>query len=224
MNRVRMALLGLVMVGGGAVVLWRVAVQAAGAAGQEFHAQLRQIAAEYTDYGSIDDCPHWAPNLCWTPDRWGPVMPHASDSTDGDTHGKKLYFLYVRDVVGYEIGGDQNAGQVLVKESWAPREASAEEAAYSRPAATPWEWKGPRRDPHAVVEKGGKFYRPAEQKELFVMFKVDPATPNTDNGWVYGTVTPDGKTVTSAGRVESCMGCHQDAKNDRLFGPKTNPE
>jgi hypothetical protein len=50
------------------------------------------------------------------------------------------------------------------------------------------------------------------------MFKLEPGTPGTDAGWVYGTVTPDGKQVTSAGRVESCMGCHQDAPHDRLFG------
>ena len=50
------------------------------------------------------------------------------------------------------------------------------------------------------------------------MFKTDPQTPGTDEGWVYGTVTPDGQQVTSAGRVESCMMCHQGAPHDRLFG------
>jgi hypothetical protein len=48
---------------------------------------------------------------------------------------------------------------------------------------------------------------------------MDPKTPGTDNGWVYGTVTADGKQVTSAGRVKSCMACHQRAPNDRVFGP-----
>jgi hypothetical protein len=50
------------------------------------------------------------------------------------------------------------------------------------------------------------------------MFKLDPKTPGTDEGWVYGTVSADGKQVTSAGRVESCMRCHQKAPHDRLFG------
>jgi hypothetical protein len=50
------------------------------------------------------------------------------------------------------------------------------------------------------------------------MFKVDPKTKDTDNGWVYGTVTADGKKVTSSGKVESCMKCHQDAPHDRVFG------
>jgi hypothetical protein len=52
------------------------------------------------------------------------------------------------------------------------------------------------------------------------MFKLDPKTPGTDEGWVYGTVTADGKTVTSAGRVASRMKCHQEAPHDRLFGLK----
>src|SRR5436190_351218 len=68
------------------------------------------------------------------------------------------------------------------------------------------------------ARKGDKLFKATKQADLFIMFKLDPKTPGTDNGWVYGTVTPDGKTVTSAGRVESCMKCHQDAKADRLFG------
>jgi hypothetical protein len=50
------------------------------------------------------------------------------------------------------------------------------------------------------------------------MLKLDPTTSGTVAGWIYGTVTPDGKTVTSAGKVESCMKCHEEAKGDRLFG------
>ena len=46
---------------------------------------------------------------------------------------------------------------------------------------------------------------------------LDPKTPGTDDGWVYGTVSADGKTVTSAGRVDSCMRCHETRK-DRVFG------
>ena len=64
--------------------------------------------------------------------------------------------------------------------------------------------------------------KPDKQSALFIMTKLDSALKNTDNGWVYGTVTPDGKTVTSAGRVESCMKCHIESKNDRLFGLKEN--
>ncbi len=68
------------------------------------------------------------------------------------------------------------------------------------------------------AEKDGKIYHAAKQADLFIMFKVDPKTKDTDKGWVYGTVTADAKKVTSSGKVESCMNCHQDAPHDRLFG------
>jgi hypothetical protein len=55
------------------------------------------------------------------------------------------------------------------------------------------------------------------------MFRLDPSTPDTDAGWVYATVTPDGQ-VTSAGRVASCMGCHEtSATHERLFGVPKGP-
>ncbi|MBA3541386.1 MAG: hypothetical protein H0T79_17370 [Deltaproteobacteria bacterium] len=40
----------------------------------------------------------------------------------------------------------------------------------------------------------------------------------TDAGWIYGTIV--GGEVTSAGRVASCMGCHESASHERLFGLK----
>ena len=51
---------------------------------------------------------------------------------------------------------------------------------------------------------------------LFVMTKV--GGNNTDDGWIYGTVSPSGE-VTGSGRIQVCMGCHVD-KPDRLFGLK----
>lgn len=50
------------------------------------------------------------------------------------------------------------------------------------------------------------------------MMKLDPATPNTDDGWVYATLTPDGKAVTASGRIASCTECHTKAPHERLFG------
>ena len=52
------------------------------------------------------------------------------------------------------------------------------------------------------------------------MFQAADDAPDTDEGWVYGTVSSDGQTVTSAGRVASCMNCHQEAQHGRLFGYK----
>ena len=65
-------------------------------------------------------------------------------------------------------------------------------------------------------------FHATELAGLYIMFKLDPSTPDSDEGWVYATVTPDGR-VTSAGRVASCMGCHEpSATHERLFGvPKS---
>jgi len=81
---------------------------------------------------------------------------------------------------------------------------------------------GRRTYPPEYLVDGEKAYRIGEPRGLFVMLKKDPATPDTDEGWVYGTVSADGKTVTSSGRVESCMGCHREASRDRLFGMHVN--
>jgi hypothetical protein len=69
-----------------------------------------------------------------------------------------------------------------------------------------------------------RLYRPKEKSDLFIMFKLNPGTPETDEGWVYGIVTADRKKVTSAGRVASCMSCHLEAPHDRLFGPHVPAE
>ena len=68
------------------------------------------------------------------------------------------------------------------------------------------------------LKRQGHSYRADALDSLFIMFKVDPANDASDNGWVYGTVSADGKTVTSSGKVEQCMVCHVDAGDDRLFG------
>lgn len=44
---------------------------------------------------------------------------------------------------------------------------------------------------------GPRAYRTDKLQGLFIMLKQDPGTPGTDEGWVYGTVSADGKTVTS---------------------------
>jgi hypothetical protein len=151
-----------------------------------------------------------------------------SRSTDGGTHGGKLYTLFAKDhgpSGGYLVKGQPSlTGQVVVKESWVPEEVEDD----GKPPE-PVRRKVKVRQGDGLVEqedsfvpyarKDGRLYHARDKGPLFVMFKVDPRTPGTDEGWVYGTVTADGKRVTSAGRVESCMKCHQDAPHDRLFGP-----
>jgi hypothetical protein len=189
--------------------------------GAEFHQKLREIAAAYTTWSRVDNESHWAPTLC------GPPLAACEDlsvkfskSKDGDTHGQKLYSLFVSEKKAYRTGDQQPVGQVVVKQSWTPEEVRADDPRLSRQIPRPKDAV----DVTRTATKDGKLYLAAKQADLFIMFKTDPKTPNTDEGWVYGTVTPDGKTVTSAGRVESCMACHKDAKADRLFGIKSKSE
>lgn len=164
-----------------------------------FHQALLDAAKQYKSWGKIDAHQRFAPVLC------AAIVPpslmdgrpeltglHVSASRDAGTHGRKVYFLYVKNRDDYLNRGNQSVGQTLVKESWFPK---------------------------AVDDgQGSKRIEPDEKYALFIMTKLDDSTVNTDNGWVYGTVSPDGNTVTSSGRVRSCMECHQSTPNDRLFG------
>lgn len=180
-----------------------------------FHDRLREIAREYKKYQPVDYDAKWAPELCNEPRPYRDYTPaeaRFSGSKDAESHGQKLYFLFAQQKDAYLKLSDKPSavGQVIVKESWVPLEAKEEDLKKHMA----------RRLVESVpfARKGDKLFRAGEQGELFVMFKLDAKTADTDNGWVYGTVTPDGKKVTSAGRVDSCMSCHKDAKHDRLFG------
>lgn len=187
--------------------------------GEQFHAQLREIARTYKTYRPVDFAEAaWSPVDCRAPLPYQDFRPgeaRPSASMDKDTHGQKLYFLFARNRAAYlnVAAKPQAEGQVIVKESWAPKEATEEE----RTAFLNGGFGG-YREGVPFARKDGKLYRTDKQGELFIMFKTAADQAGTDQGWVYGTVTPDGKSVTSAGRVESCMSCHQAARHDRLFG------
>jgi hypothetical protein len=160
----------------------------------KFQAQLIEIAATYSKWEPADKDMRVAPAPCAAfpginPEAlWG---SRTSKSTDTKTHGRKLYLLYPKDASAYNpLKATQPVGQVLVKESWVPLKHEGDNEKDKR------------------LESG----------DLFVMFKLDPQTPGTDQGWVYGTVSADGKSVTSSGRVASCMKCHEDTRHDRMFG------
>jgi hypothetical protein len=199
-----------------------------------FHKELLKIAAEYKTWGRFDDEMRFAPWLCRRPN---PGRPYVSGSTDEQTHGQKLYSLLTKQRREYmALTKDQSvpAGFAIVKQSWIPEEITDPKEKqlaridFTNVIHTP-DPKNPAKDdlppvhkdhfyPYAV--KGDEVYKAAKQADLFVMMKLDPKTPGTDNGWVYGTLTPDGKKVTAAGKIESCIKCHQDAPHDRLFGLK----
>ena len=183
----------------------------------QFEAQTLTIANAYLSWGRVDDEWRWAPSLCRLP---LPGVARASESNDPATHGQKLYSVFVKNRDAYPMGS--NVDQVVVKQSWTAELVPGPDAAYQPNSYRPDGSVGTDSDhfyPYAHADGG--VYRAAAPAGLFIMFKVDPSTPETDEGWVYASVSAAGK-VTSAGRVASCMGCHEVAPYDRLFGvPKT---
>lgn len=209
-----------------------------------FHKRLLEIARDYETLGRVDDQYRWAPGLCSAVPQ--PSVARFSASTESATHGRKLYFLFAKERDAYlRLGAEPHVknlaansappvahvapvGQVIVKESWIPRDVTEKEKDLPKrqrivvkPIKAPTEWQktmgaSDAMDPYALRE--GKLYHAREKHALFIMVKLDPATPDTDQGWVYGTVTADGKRVTSAGKVASCMACHREAPHDRQFG------
>lgn len=160
-----------------------------------FHKALLKAAAEYKNYGEVDENFQVAPFLCAAPSITSRTnsSPKISVSGDSSTHGQKIYRLYAKNKLAYKRLDDPESANTIVKESWVPKKELSSVGAHLSP---------------------DKLYA------LFIMTKLDSSTPGTDKGWVYGTVSADGKTVTSSGRVQSCMGCHQDAPYGRLFGLK----
>lgn len=61
---------------------------------------------------------------------------------------------------------------------------------------------------------------PSVPAAIVVMLKLDPTTPGTDEGWIYGSLSPDGKTVQEAGAIKGCIDCHKAQGKDRLIGPR----
>jgi hypothetical protein len=186
-----------------------------------------KIAQTYETYGRVDDQARWAPFMCDMP---RPAGVRFSASRDVKTHGQKLYsvFAFSRNPYLTLPKSGQPIGQVIVKQAWVPREVKDPEKprqAVIRQVRQPARVKkGDDRGPAKAdfflpyVRKDGRLFRADKQAALFIMYKMDTKNRETDQGWVYGTVTPDGKTVTSAGKVASCMKCHQKAAHDRLFG------
>ena len=194
-----------------------------------FEAELARVAAEYRTYGRVDDELRWAPYLCRLP---MPARAHLTTSSDPGTHGgQKVYSLLAKDHAAYEraeaahgtaggIAGDvtQPVGQVIVKESFEAQRIAPADAPQAEHLSffAGLDSSGDHFVPYA--RKGDVLYQAGRPLGLFIMLKLDPSTPGTDRGWVYGTVAPDGR-VTSGGRVGACMSCHETANADRLLWP-----
>ena len=183
---------------------------------------LPEIAETYKDMRLVDDASRWAPYDCRLPD---PGRARFSESGDRGTHGRKLYVLYVKDLHAYR---SLTEGDAAPRDFLPPSTLPVELQAYAQvivkesrqPQTTPGATDGVHRNANQIApaERDGVAYYPGERTGLFIMAKLPDDTPGTDQGWVYGTLTADGRTVTSAGRVQNCMNCHQDAPHGRLFG------
>lgn len=128
--------------------------------------------------------------------RWAPTLckqpapepPRLSVSRDPETHGRKLYYLFAKNREAYRIGRDVPQPVGQVL---------VKESWF--PSAT----------------STSKHPKTGDRGPLFVMMKTGET--DSDEGWIYATLTPDGRSVTSSGKLASCMECHQ-SKTDRLFG------
>jgi hypothetical protein len=190
-----------------------------------FAKKMLNAVKAYEQFGRVDDEARWAPYLCREP---LPGRARFSASGDADTHGRKLYSLFAKDRAAFVIhNADAKpvaVGQIIVKESWVPEEVkgAVKQETTSKPIRIKQEGdrltyqNSDRFSPYAT--KDGKTFKATKKAGLFVMMKLDPKTPETDAGWVYGTIDADVKNVTAIGKIASCMECHVKAKNDRLFG------
>jgi hypothetical protein len=176
-------------------------------------ALLLSIADEYTQYERADEDMRWGLMGCARPIQPPPSGVRLSASKDEATHGRKVYYVFTKSRLDYlktlgEAGPPipSPIGQAIVKESW-----TAEAAEPAKGSANP------AGDP-SLVMSDGRYFRAGKKSDLFIMTKVDPSTPGADGGWIYGTVSADGKTVIAQGQIAACAGCHQGAPRDRLFG------
>jgi len=187
-------------------------------------ADLRSIAADYEQFGRLDDEARWAPYLCRRPN---PPSARVSASEHDGSHGRKLYTLYAKDPMAYaglprssspnllgEPAPLAELGQVLVKEAFrpVPYEGRLEGAGLDQDSAL---WGPAQLRP---VEHAGASWRAGEPLGLFVMYQPRAGTPGTDAGWLYGVIDADRETILEQGRVASCMSCHEQAGPTRLFG------
>jgi hypothetical protein len=194
------------------------------AANATFEDQLLAIARDYPQVGRVDGAdPRWSPQYCEAPRVLNEGQLRMSASKDSSTHGQKLYYLYARDRAAYLSPSAQGSpvGQYVVKQAWAPKEVEltrlTDAETRQKQLISCSIHLAPPDETFQVAWKDGKMYRADHITSLFIMLKLDPQTPGTDEGWVYGTVSADGKTVTAAGRIASCMECHR-TQPDRLFG------
>jgi len=213
-----LALLGTLVALPGTLVALPSAHAVPPTAAERFTTLLRDKYRDYRSWGRVDDELRWAPWLCRMPLA---SAARQSATEPGTPHGQKLFFVYARDRNAYLRTTTTRAraalGQVVVKESFHPLEVATQD-----PTVHPDAPSGPGEHgaagsafPYRPLERDGHRFGTGTFAGLYVLAKTGGR--GTDHGWQYGTLAPDG-TITAQGQVASCMGCHDDAPHDRLFG------
>lgn len=163
--------------------------------------------------------PHlnWSPFLCMMP----PAARALLSSVDAEEgHGSKIYALRSNQGEAYmKLGTDEEVElplfTVLVKEAFAPVLHPGEDA--PSPHSTPG-WELALSEGYVpFAERDGLTYTTGRPRGLFVMLRLPEGTPDTMDGWAYGTVDPAGR-VTGSGAMESCIRCHRTADHGGVFG------
>ena len=190
---------------------------------------IRTAATAYKAWRRVDERPNLAPILCRSPlpSDYGAPSHVRMSAADDAPHGRKLYYLWASDKKLYiDSKSTLPVGFTIVKESF---DAVASKAPHAAPSQAPDEQRDLRQvigdlpPIDSMVTDKGERLTTGKRKDLYIMTKVGDQ-PGSDAGWIYGTVAPDG-TVTSAGRVANCMGCHvESATHERLFGLPVAPK
>jgi len=132
-----------------------------------------------------------------------PTTLFKSRSTDTASHGGKVFRLRAKDDSKYAYDLVQPEGQILQLASFYYKEAHTT--------------LGDRNS----LRIGESLYLNATiRSNFYLMYKSNSTEYPTDSGWVYATVSADGKTVLQKGLIASCMKCHDQSKTDRMLGAR----
>lgn len=181
------------------------------------HDLFRKVA-ETVPFMARADGLYWSPYDCRAP----PASPAlVSKAPEASPHGQKLYTLAILDFAGYARdtarAGDRDAKGRGLDLDRVQRETGIEQAVV-KVSYLPTDDRSKATHGIGSASVEGKTIFAGEPRELFVMVRPREPSRATDQGWLYGTISADGKQVTSAGKVASCMGCHEKAPHGRLFG------
>ena len=67
----------------------------------------------------------------------------------------------------------------------------------------------------AYADEGGA---PGDLQNLTVMAKMDAGYDPEHGDWYYGVLDPSGATAMQQGKLQMCIGCHDGAETDYVFG------